>query len=429
MGSKKIENKRTGGEVTIQLNLTGLIIFSVALILAAALVTYGLVEPRNRAGTGETAAQTSPNLDESMVVAEATNFPPCGQLVLRDLDLEQPEEYVAYEINTNKVTTWIFEGIRPEAAQTLMQSCGLTAEQIARLMSPECLVYTNSSTIVTPPSELVLSLVPATRAKFYLELAHYSSNELMHFPFCFPGNAFETRFDKSKISGATYALLKQMLYPRGDAECFSDLQTLLHQVPGENERLQLVKALSHQTALLCGIHVWPDTDIDKLVGYWAWPEGVRLINMRPLLESLKRRPAGGSASILYFLPPFARERLYSYPLPSQLGDPTMDCHWSTMNFFNEKPDNRFSDPVYTVAFLKTNYYPIAKATAYGDRIFLLDENGNAIHSAVLLADDIIFTKNGNNFAQPWMLMHLKDLIDEYTTDVAPGMAVYRDRRW
>ena len=61
--------------------------------------------------------------------------------------------------------------------------------------------------------------------------------------------------------------------------------------------------------------------------------------------------------------------------------------------------------------------------------FLLDKNGNAIHSAVYLADDIVFTKNGNNYTQPWMLMHLKDLIAEYTTDVATGMAVYRDRSW
>ena len=138
--------------------------------------------------------------------------------------------------------------------------------------------------------------------------------------------------------------------------------------------------------------------------------------------------AGRRASC-FFLPPFARERLYTYPLPSQAGDPVMDCHWSTMNFFNEVPDNRFSDPKYTTDFLLANFYKIAHASAYGDRIFLLDKNGNAIHSAVYLADDIVFTKNGNNFAQPWMLMHLKDLMAEYTTDVEPGVVVYRDKNF
>jgi len=98
-------------------------------------------------------------------------------------------------------------------------------------------------------------------------------------------------------------------------------------------------------------------------------------------EALKRSPEGGSIGIFYFLPPFARQRLYTYPLPPKPGDPVMDCHWSTMNFFNETPDNRFCDPQYTVACLQTNYYEIAKPTTYGDCVFVLNKEGNAIHSA------------------------------------------------
>jgi hypothetical protein len=67
--------------------------------------------------------------------------------------------------------------------------------------------------------------------------------------------------------------------------------------------------------------------------------------------------------------------------------------------------------------------------AYGDIILLLDEHGGAIHSGVYLAEDIIFTKNGNNFAQPWMLMHLKDLVAEYTADMAPRVVAYRNKNW
>ena len=98
-----------------------------------------------------------------------------------------------------------------------------------------------------------------------------------------------------------------------------------------------------------------------------------------------------------------------------------------MNFFNAVPDNRFSEPAYTVDYLKSHFYQIAKPSAYGDRIFLLDKNGNAIHSAVYLADDIVFTKNGNNYTQPWMLMHLNDLLAEYTSDEPPTIVVYRDK--
>jgi hypothetical protein len=374
---------------------------------------------------GHSAAQVALQLNSEPDVPETKDSPAWGQLVVRSLDLEQPEEYIAYETTTNQVATWMFEGMSPDEARATMHSSGVAAGDIDRAM--QTVSYAASNTVVTPDEQLVFSMSPQTRASLYGVLGRSPANQLIHFPFCFPGDAFETQFDKSHISPETYSLVKKMLYRRGDAQCFSDLEILLQHTTNENERLQLVKALSHQSALLVGIHVWPDTDIDKLIGYWALPSGVRLINVRPLLESLQRRTNGGSASILYFLPPFARERLYTYPLPSQLGDPAVDCHWTTMNFFNETPDNRFSDPSYTVAYLQSHYYKIAKPTAYGDRLFLLDKSGNAIHSAVYLADDIVFTKNGNNFAQPWMLMHLKDLLAEFTTDVAPTIAVYRDK--
>jgi hypothetical protein len=403
MEVKKARRIDTRGGVTIQLNLTGVFIFSIALVLASALVTYGLVRSHDSATDRK---QYSSLSADGTVEKEATIMPPWGQLSLHDIDLEQPEEYIAYEVGTNKSARWSFNGMSPADVRVAMQSAGLEMRQIDRALSTACMSSSNEGTIVTPDSDLVLSMPPATRARLYSVLAKFGSNELIEYPFVFSGNTFAERLDKSHLRPATISLIQSMLYPRGDAQCFSDLTFLLKQLPDDKERLETVKALSHQSAVLMGIRVWPNSDIDKIIGYWGWPSGIRLIDVRPLLESMKRKPNGGAASILYFLPQFARQRLYTYPLPSQAGESAMDCHWSTMNFFNEIPDNRFSDPKYTADYLLTNYYTIAKPTAYGDLVFLLDKKGNAIHSAVYLADDIVFTKNGNNFAQPWMLMHL-----------------------
>jgi hypothetical protein len=428
MSAKKRSEDKNGGGVTIQLQLAGLVLFSLALVVAAALVTYGLMKFRDSAvAPAVSNIHTGTNLDGTVDI-ETTNVPPWGQLTLRDIDLEQPDEYVAYEINTNRVEKWTFAGMTPDQARSLMQSCGLDAGKIDQALSLRLMAYTSSNTVVTPDADLLFSMSPQVRAKLYIALGSYEANEFMQFPFCFPGDSFDRWFSGGdKVDAATLALLKKTVYPRGDGQCFSDLEFLLQQLPDEAERMRLVKALSHQSAVLMGVRVWPDTDIDKLIGYWAQPSGARMLDVRPLLDSLKRQRNGGAATILYFLPPFARQRLYTYPLPSQKGDPAMDCHWSTMNFFNETPDYRFSNPQFTVAYIKTNYYQIARATAYGDRIFLLNKNGNAIHSAVYLADDIVFTKNGNNFAQPWMLMHLKDLLAEYTSDEEPQIAVYRNK--
>jgi hypothetical protein len=426
MAAKKRNGNLSDAGVTIQLHLLGIIVFSVSLVAAASLVTYGLVKVHAGDGNGNFPKLYSDTNFYGTLDIETTNIQPWGQLTVRDIDLEQPEEYVAYEINTNTVETWTFEGMNPAATRATMESSGLTEDQIEMALSPASMIYTNSNTVITPDNNLVFALPPESRAKLYAVLEHFSPNELMQFPFCFPGNAFTERVDKSGISEANLALLQKILYPRGNAQCFSDLEALLHCIPDAAERMQIVKALSHQSAVLMGIRVWPDSDIDKIISYWG-ATGVRVMDVRPFLESLKREPHGGAASILYFLPPFARARLYTYPLPSQPGDPAMDCHWSTMNFFNVTPDNRFSDPRYTVDYLLSHYYKIGKPSAYGDLVFLLDKNGNSIHSAVYLADDIVFTKNGNNYAQPWMLMHLKDLLAEYSRDSAPEIIVYRNK--
>lgn len=429
MAVKKFKAPRSGGGVTIQLNLLGLIVFSVALVAAAALLTYGLTRGHSPTGAapGDLAGAAEINDDNS--IAELPDPPASGQLVTRDLNLEQPPEYAAYESGTNQTETWTFDGMTPVQVRALMQSCGLAANEIDRALSPALVSSAGASTVVTPDAELVFSMTVGVRVKLYNALGHFSENELMRFPICFHTNSFDAWFGGGKVDADSLAMLKKLVYVRGDTGCFSDFGILLQQVPDQANRLKLVEALSRQSAALVGVQIWPDTDIDKELDYWSRPHGVRLINIRPLLESLKSRPRGGTASILYFLPPFARERLYTYPLPSQLGDPAMDCHWSTLNFFNDTPDNRFSDPKYTSAYIETNYYRIAEPSAYGDIILLLDEHGDAIHSGVYLADDIIFTKNGNNFTQPWMLMHLKDLLAEYTTDIPPRMAVYRNKNW
>ena len=46
---------------------------------------------------------------------------------------------------------------------------------------------------------------------------------------------------------------------------------------------------------------------------------------------------------------------------------------------------------------------------------------------VYLADDIVFTKNGNNATQPWMLMRLKDVLTDYSGEGPARTVVYRSK--
>jgi hypothetical protein len=113
------------------------------------------------------------------------------------------------------------------------------------------------------------------------------------------------------------------------------------------------------------------------------------------------------------LPKFARDRLYTFPLPAHPGDPVLDCHWTTFNFSSDTPDNRFNDPTYAVQYIGQNYYQISAPSLYGDVLLLMNDKNEIKHSAMFLADDLVFTKNGNNYRQPWMIMHIPDLLATY----------------
>lgn len=64
---------------------------------------------------------------------------------------------------------------------------------------------------------------------------------------------------------------------------------------------------------------------------------------------------------------------------------------------------------------------------FGRQLFLLDDKNSALHSAVYIADKIVFTKNGDNNLQPWMFMHVKDLTGMYSSAPPLRMLVYRNK--
>jgi hypothetical protein len=151
--------------------------------------------------------------------------------------------------------------------------------------------------------------------------------------------------------------------------------------------------------------------------------------MQPLLEALAKVPGGGSVTIAYLLPPFARLRLYTYPNPAT--DPAAtreNCFWTAMNFFNENPDPQFLNLENTRRVLEMDYLQTEKLPVYGDLIVLVDATGTPIHMCVYLADDVVFTKNGVDYMQPWVLMRIRDMKQFYVARTPVRMLVYRSKK-
>ena len=349
---------------------------------------------------------------------------PWGTLVTMDVDIQQPEEYVAFDTTADSGSTWVFPGQALGQVKGLLKTAGLSDEQISSSLAPEKVLDQSDAVTVKPDEALLFSLKPEVRSRLYNVLAKWPQNKFMNSPYHLPGN-FEEMARRSGVSDEIVGLVGRLTYQNCGIKFFSDPELVLSKIPSKDEQLLLLKALTYQTAVLARLHLDEESDLDKIVGYWGSVPGVRAKDVRPLLESVSRTAGGGTISLLYLLPKFARERLYTFPMPTQTGDTKMDCHWSALNFLNDIPDDRLQDSAFASQYIKENFYQIGKPSKPGDVLFILDQVGGVIHSAVHIADDIVFTKNGVNYAQPWILMRTNDLMDVYTRDQAPKALYYR----
>lgn len=394
-----------------QFTLAGLIVFSLALITGASFIGFKM------------ATKTTAKLVDAFAVdpndkSRSAHTGPWGVLMERNIELERPAEFMTDEVNHPQPEAWTFNGLNPDAAKTLLAKNGLTAEQVAAVFAPGNVREEKSGTVLTPSADFLLSLDAATRGKLYNSLAGRNVSIYIDYPFIFPGDSIETIYEDKRLKPDDAALLKRLVYANNGATQLSDYQLLLCQIPTIERRVAMARSLSRQSCVFAGLRITPDTDIDKIAGYWGNIPNVRMTDIRPLMEALKALPEGGDLRLYYLMPKFARDRLYTFPMPPQPGDPVIDCHWTTFNFSSDTPDNRFNDPDYTIQYINKNYYQISAPSVYGDILLLLNDKKEIKHSAVFLADDLVFTKNGNNFRQAWMLMHIPDLLATYPSTPA-----------
>lgn len=399
--------------------LTGLILFSVFLMAATAFIDNKLYlrRPRKLADT----FAVDPK-DKSRTVRVG----PWGELVTRDIVLERPAELVTAEATTLGPEMWAFRGKKPDEVKVLLARIGVSDAQLATLFAPGAFQEDAVGTVLKPSPAFVMSLDPKSRQQLSTGLYGLGANIHLDFPLLFQPKIIESISADDHLMPEDVAVFKKLLYLNGDVSVLANYQTLMDQIPTAARRVAMGRAISRQVAVLAGLTILPDTDVDKIATYWGHLDGVRFNDIRPMLEALRRLPEGGSLSSFWLLPKFARDRLYTFPLPPQPGDANMDCNWSTYNFLNEERNGQLANSSNLVEFLNRDYYVVQSPSVCGDIFLLMNDQSQILHSAVYLADDLVFTKNGGAFNQPWMLMHIPDLLTAYLT--VPGQKVIYMRK-
>lgn len=343
---------------------------------------------------------------------------PWGRLQCVPIVLEVPDEYIFLSNVKDQTERWTFRGKSKAAAIEVLRSSGFSPEQIAKASNATWTDTGNGSSVAID-DDLILSLSPEVRGALYNLLALDEANWPSIDPFWFRKGRVDFRLRGSDLPADSVALLKRLLYPSRDGSVmlFADIRPALRSISDLNAQRKFYKAVSRKRSLMARLMITADSDIEGLANYWG-ADG-RQKDLVPVLNSLKYNVEAGIESpsminIIALLPSFARERLYNhaYANDGALGHKE-DCFWTAFNFFSQYPDNSLNDMEHLSKVLERDYYKISEPTKLGDIVLIVDDRGQAIHAANYIADDIVFTKNGMNFTQPWILGTLSDLLETY----------------
>ncbi|WP_395742557.1 hypothetical protein [Prosthecobacter sp.] len=344
---------------------------------------------------------------------------PWGEVYFTPFTISAPEELLPLRKLEEGGTRWVFPRAHYSDVQRLLESTGMPASLVAELMEPGVLAQNERGMEMLPAAKTLLALPAGPRKKLYQAVLQHPENRgqisFIH------KDTLADRFGGSNNGEHTLMLFKQLCCEHGDYLVFSGLSVVLSQLPTYEEKRDFMRGLTCQRTLTMRLRIKQGMDISALANYWG--KGIKGTDVRTIFESIAEAPGGGTLGIATMLPPLPSSQLFVYPTPDNPLNgpaPVRDCHWTSFNFFQDSPEQQLSDPAYFTQKLKEDYTPAAGDPRYGDIAFFSTPSGGIVHSAVYLADDIFYTKNGATFTYPWMLETLSDLLKQYSFQVEPG---------
>jgi hypothetical protein len=410
-----VAGRRGGRPARIHLSLSYPALIGLALLLVApwvmALVVVNLhpaVPPRDVLRTDE--IQGNPG--------------PWGDLIYIPIHISPPLELIEASNGYPPDTQWFFPDTTLVAIQSLFSGADITDAQRSALFAATQASPEINGFVSKPPDDVVRGLAPDARARLYRFLGKFPTNRAAANAFRFCGTADEW-LAGSDVRPETRDLIRALSYRNGRFAFFADLGLVSPTLRSPAEKISLIKALSHESTLMMRLRVTDKSEVDSLVAYWG--RGGRAKDVRPILESVAELAGAHTVAVPYLLPPFVRSRIYTYPSVADEPDAShRDCHWTALNFFNDPPDDRLMDRAYASKVISSpEYYVIYSGYQLGDLVIYKTGMDEVIHSAVYIADGVLFTKNGSRPSNPWMFIRMEDMKDFYPSDKPLTVQVLR----
>lgn len=351
---------------------------------------------------------------------------PWGELEVRTVYLEAPDPLLAAVAKPNAVTRWVFEQMSEDGVRELLLKHGVPAPMVARLLDPASRTASGNVVKLFPTVAELTSLSVASRSSLYRELAKSAANEYQRDPVYILGGDLEDWLADSGLSAEQMALFRKLLWNRGDVLAFSDIQALLTLAKGPEETRDTFRALTRVRSLLVELKLPLRVERGVFLDYWS--SGMTDTSQLTFLRSMLRRRADQSIDITHLFPNLPRQRIFTFPeLEWGLKGRFPDCHWTSLNFSAATPSDDYLDTAKAASRLLGAYQAIEAPYRFGDVLCFLDD-GEGLHTCVYVADDIVFTKNGDSVLAPWVLMQIKDVEAIYRRSPSTRIQGYRLKR-
>jgi hypothetical protein len=352
-----------------------------------------------------------------------TKSGPWGQLEVRSVYLEPPESLLAVIAKPSTVTRWTFEQNTAGGVRAILAKTGVPDAVVARLLSPVRLVESGNSIILLPEREDLVALSVEVRSALYLELAKSAANEYQRDPVFVLGGDVDDWLEGVSLTSGQRALFRQLLWRRGSALVFSDVQALLSLAKGPEEVTAVFQTITRVRSLVIGLRLPLTVDRKGFIDYWTADQvGTPRL---AFIRAVTQRRANQVVDVTHFLPSAFRLRVYSFPeLDLGLKGRFPDCHWTSLNFFNQEPKDIYLDTRQAAEHLLKDYVAVDAPYRYGDVLCFLDD-GEGLHTCVHIVDDIVLTKNGDSILAPWTLMRLRDVDEIYRRTPNTRIQAYR----
>lgn len=350
---------------------------------------------------------------------------PWGKLEYQYIYLEAPENLLALYPLPATIPLWTFPGATRESLIDLFRRAGLPDDLRARLLAPDAVLSAGSALRLHPTVGDLEAMTQKARGVIYRELARWKENPHHYDPVLIPDDDLDAWLKDTDVSPEIKAKIARLTYRRGDTLAFSDVEALMSYAGSDREARVLFRTLTRIRTMMVRVQIDGNTSLQALAAYWS--AGFRRKDILPLLQSIAEKGSVRTIDLVHLLPPIARKLLYTYPTSELAINGRMpDCHWTSLNFFNYNPENLFLDTKLIASRVLQNYSQVKPPYRYGDILFVMNnETGEATHSCVYLAENLVFTKNGGNLLAPWILMTLDDIRSLYLKDRDAQIIAYR----